>query len=59
MKTNSGIEVPESLFKAIDRVHREATQIYKSISPQAMELISPTRGSQTNNTNGNKKNKPV
>lgn len=44
MKTDSMIELPKDLFSAIDNAHARATKLYKSLSPEALELISPQRG---------------
>lgn len=46
MITGSGIEIPEDLFKAIDKIHAEATEIYQGLDSQALELISPNRHSE-------------
>ena len=43
IESGKGIQVPENLFKAIDRVHRKATTIYNNLDKDALELISPTR----------------
>lgn len=54
MNTGTQIDIPENLFKAIDRVHKEATDIYKKIPGEALDLISPERGKKNTNTTSNK-----
>lgn len=54
MNTGTQIDIPENLFKAIDRVHKEATDIYKKIPGEALDLISPQRGKTNTNSTTNK-----